>query len=215
MASIITDLLLGIKEVLVSASIITKGTATGGTNTTLVDANKNFEADALNGEKIVFTVGGVEYHKTITDSGGSTITFATLPAAVAATATIGKGADDEGKVVVECEGDNVGALGNDYSIIITHGEDTTEDIIVTLDEEEKIILVVVNLDAEEQEQTLTATALHTSLSTAEELSGKFTSDGDSVVVGEIPVDGTPITFAGGKDAVVVTAGVPYEVSESS
>lgn len=55
-----------------------RGTATGGSNTTLVDANRVFLADMLNGKMIKMEIGGVEYWTTITDTAGSTITFAAL-----------------------------------------------------------------------------------------------------------------------------------------
>jgi hypothetical protein len=55
-----------------------RGMATGGSNTTLVDAKRVFLADMLNGKMIKIEIGGKEYFTTITDTADSTITFAGL-----------------------------------------------------------------------------------------------------------------------------------------
>jgi len=63
-----------------------RGTATGGSNTTLVDTNRVFLADMLNNKMIKMEIGGVEYWTTITDTANSTITFAALADSAAPTA---------------------------------------------------------------------------------------------------------------------------------
>jgi len=58
-----------------------RGVATGGSNTTLVDSNRIYLADILNGKAIKMEIGGKEYWTTITDTADSTITFAALAGA--------------------------------------------------------------------------------------------------------------------------------------
>jgi hypothetical protein len=54
------------------------GTATGGSNTTLVDANSIFEADIFNNAILKMNIEGKNYYATITDTADSTLTFAAL-----------------------------------------------------------------------------------------------------------------------------------------
>ena len=74
--------------------------ATGGSKTTLVDSNKNFDADMLINKVVVMEIDGVKYYRTITDNDSNTLTFATLPGAKA---SVSIGAGDNGTVTIELD----------------------------------------------------------------------------------------------------------------
>jgi len=66
-----------------SAAIsIESGTATGGTNVTLIDTTKDWEVNMWADAYIEVTIGGVEYHRMITANTNDTLTFNALPGAV-------------------------------------------------------------------------------------------------------------------------------------
>lgn len=60
---------------------VDSGVATGGTNTTLQDTTKNWEADMWVGCIVEVDIGGVEYHRTITTNTATVLTFNPLPGA--------------------------------------------------------------------------------------------------------------------------------------
>lgn len=61
-------------------SNIFTGTAAGGTTTTLLDVDKNFEADSVKGRMIRFVLNSIEFVRKITACTGSQVTFgATIP----------------------------------------------------------------------------------------------------------------------------------------
>lgn len=62
------------------------GVATGGSNTTIVDAAKDFGTDTLNGKIVRVVIGEKEYVRAITDTDGSSLTIAELGESVACSA---------------------------------------------------------------------------------------------------------------------------------
>jgi len=64
------------------AAAVDSGTATGGTGVTLIDTAKDWEVDMWEDAILEVTIGGVEYHRTITANTLDTLTFNALPGAV-------------------------------------------------------------------------------------------------------------------------------------
>lgn len=65
---------------------IDKGTATGGSNTTLVDNTKSWETNIWADAILQVKIGGIEYHRTILSNTADTITINALPGGVAVSA---------------------------------------------------------------------------------------------------------------------------------
>lgn len=63
--------------------IAVRGTASGGSATTVVDDTKNYPADLYKGKVIKVTVDDVDYYRLITACSGDTLTFATITETVA------------------------------------------------------------------------------------------------------------------------------------
>ena len=101
-----------------------KGTATGGTDTTLVDDTKNFEVDVFNDNMIKIVVDGVEYYRTITDTTSDTITFATIGAPVAGTAILGTHEAGEVTILTVEKSADV----NDYTVEVVEGTVENENM---------------------------------------------------------------------------------------
>ncbi|GAI09427.1 unnamed protein product, partial [marine sediment metagenome] len=65
-----------------TAQAIDSGTATGGTNNTLVDTAKDWEVNMHEDAILEVAIGGIEYHRTITANDDDTLTFNALPGGV-------------------------------------------------------------------------------------------------------------------------------------
>lgn len=191
-------------------SNIFTGTAAGGTTTTLLDVDKNFEADSVKGRMIRFVLNSIEFVRKITACTGSQVTFgATIPD-IGASLALGSGLDAEGKVEIHCKGDLIGKVGDDYSVQIVQGTATTGDDVATLDEENKILLITVNLTALEEPRTLAAGSLQTLLANTVGIADKFEIP-DGFTAGNIPMTTGPIPFTGGQDGLPVVAGTKYTI----
>lgn len=175
-----------------------------------MDNTKDFDMSALANRVAKVTIGGIEYYRAVVDCAGDTITIATIQDAAGAIAVVGSGEGTEGKVSIHCKGDLIGEVGNDYSVQIVQGTATTADDIATLDEENKILLITVNLDGSSNPRTLAAGGLQTLLANTAETSDKFEIP-DGFVAGNLPIGGDAIPFVGGIDAIPVPAGAQYEV----
>ncbi len=200
----------GVVSLLGTAAVLLKGIATGGTETTIVDNTKDFDMSALANRVAKVTIGGIEYYRAITACAGDTITIATIQDAAGAIAMVGSGEDAEGKVSIHCKGDLIGGVGNDYSVQIVQGTATTGDDVVTIDEENKILLITVNLDGSSNPRTLAAGGLQTLLANTVDIADKFEIPG-GFTAGNLPIGGDAIPFVGGVDAIAVPVGAPYEV----
>jgi len=68
------------------AAAAASGTATGGTGVTLTDTTKDWEVNMWEDAILEVTIGGVEYHRTITANTLDTLTFNALPGATVVSA---------------------------------------------------------------------------------------------------------------------------------
>jgi len=69
-----------------AATPIDAGTATAGTNNTLTDATKSWEVNMWEDAILEVTIGGIEYHRTITGNTATILTFNPLPGVVVVSA---------------------------------------------------------------------------------------------------------------------------------
>jgi len=65
-----------------SEAAIDEGIATGGTNTTLVDATKDWEVNIWSDAVLEVEIGGIQYTRTCVSNTADTITFNALPALI-------------------------------------------------------------------------------------------------------------------------------------
>lgn len=194
----------------VTLESLIKGIATGGSPTMLIDDSMNFGTDLLNGNIINFIIDGVNYYRKITGSILNTLGFSALKESVAATAVVGSGEGAEGQAIVECLGDLVGAVGNDYSIQIVHGTETTGDNIATLDAENKLLLITVHLSGLGEQRVIGAGDLETLLENTVGIADNFKVQ-EGFTPGNLPIGGDPIPFILGEDGISVVEGTPYEI----
>lgn len=193
-----------------TAAALLKGTATGGTETTIVDSTKDFDTTAFASKIAKVTIGSIEYYRAISACVGGTITITTIQDAGGAIAVVGSGEGAEGQVSIHCKGDLIGEVGNGYSVEIVQGTATTGDDVVTLDAVNKVLLVTVNLTALSEPRTLAAGGLQTLLANTAGISDNFEIP-DGFTAGNLPIGGDAIAFIGGIDSIPVPVGAPYEV----
>jgi len=193
-----------------TAAALLKGVSTGGSVSTIVDNTKDFDAVAFANKMAKVTIGNIEYYRAISACAGDTITITTIQDAAGAIAVVGSGLEAEGRVSVHCKGDLIGVAGNDYSIQIVQGTATTGDDIATLDAENKLLLITVNLNALEEPRLLAAGSLQTLLANTVGIADKFEIP-DGFVAGNLPIGGDAIPFVGGIDEIAVPVGAPYEI----
>ncbi len=124
--------------------------------------------------------------------------------------TVGSGTPAEGQVIVQCIGDLMGTVGNDYFIEIVQGEATTGDDIATLDTTTKILTITVNLTETGEIRPIGSGSLQTLLANTVGIADKFFIDID-FIPNELPIGGGVIQFAGGTNEVPVVSGVDYVV----
>lgn len=187
-----------------------KGTATGGTTSTLVDATKDIEAGYLVNKTIKMTINNIDYIRAITDNGGNEIQFSDTFVDAGATATLGNGEEAEGKVQIICKGDLMGAVGNEYSVEVVQGEATAGDDIATLDADAKVLTITVNMTSESEPRVLAAGNLEALLANTAEISELFEVMPD-FVAGNIPATTEAVPFENGADAIPVVSGTKYVI----
>jgi len=193
-----------------TAGALLKGTATGGTETTIVDTSKDFDTAAFATKIAKVTIGDIEYYRAISACGGDTITITTILDAVGSIAVVGSGEGAEGQVSIHCKGDLIGVAGNDYSVQIVQGTATTGDDIATLNTTTKTLTITVNLDGSSNPRTLAAGTLQTLLGNTVGIADKFEIPA-GFTAGNLPIGGDAIAFTGGIDSIPVPAGASYEI----
>jgi len=124
--------------------------------------------------------------------------------------TVGSGIPAEGQVFVQCHGELMGTVGNDYFIEIVQGEATTGDDIATLDTTTKTLTITVNLTGTGEIRPIGSGSLQTLLANTVGIADKFFIDID-FIPNELPIGGGVIQFAGGTNEVPVVSGVDYVV----
>jgi len=191
-------------------SNIFTGTAAGGTTTTLLDVDKNFEADSVKGRMIRFVLNSIEFVRKITACTGSQVTFgATIPD-IGASLALGSGLDGEGKVEIHCKGDLIGKVGDDYSAEVVQGSGTSGQNFVSLDDQTKILTITVDLTGLGDPRIIGAGDIQTLIQTTADISDLFDVP-DGFTAGNIPMTTGPIPFTGGQDGMPVVAGTKYTI----
>lgn len=175
-----------------------RGVSTSGTKTTVVDTRKDFLADIFNGKFIKIRIDGVDYFRTITDTAGSTLTFATLPGTPAASVwTV-----DVGVTITTT---SVADGGNEYSIVaaLATGAAALSATLVG-----NVITIVLATDAGGAGIDLenTVTLVTAAIDALAEFTAVAGGSGATVVVS------ATVAFSGGIDEVKPIDGTVYEVA---
>jgi len=182
-----------------------RGTATGGTKTTLLDTKKVFEDDMLNGTVIRMNIGGIDYYRTVTDTtaSSSTITFATLPGTPAScvwTVVAGHAIT----TVSVADG------GNDYTITAALAVGNNKPLAVTLVGNVITIALATGAAGASNDVANTAVLVAAAINgLAEFTSSVTTGDGSGVVPATASV-----AFTGGVDEVKPELGTHYEIAKN-
>lgn len=188
------------------------GSATSGSSTTLGDTTKDFGVNGFQGRSMVITVDNVDYYRNISSSAGSVLSFDTLGDLASASVTMGSGEDAEGRIVINCIGDLLGEVGNDYSVQVIEMEDLDHsgENAVTLDTETKLLTITVYKTALGESRIIGAGDIESLINNALGISDKFEVQAN-FEAGNIPFTNEPMVFIGGADAVVVADGTPYKI----
>jgi hypothetical protein len=189
-----------------------KGIVTEGLDGLLIDSTKDFEADVLNGKTIVLTVDGIDYYRTVLGCVGDSILFTPILEPLSASATVGDGLETNGQISISCIGDLKGAIGNQYSVQVVQGTGTTGMDYAELDEENKLLLITVDLTALSQPRTLAAGSLQTLINGTEGIRDKFMVALE-FMPGNIPMMAEAVLFTDGEDGISVSAGDTYKIIE--
>jgi len=175
-----------------------RGLATGGTKTTLVDTNKVFEADIFNSTIVKIRIGSVDYYRTITDTSGSTITFATLPGTPASSVwTI--------EVGVTITVTSVADGGNEYTIVAALAGEINQPLAVALVGDVITVTLATGADGLSSDVANTVTLVTAAIDALAEFAAVAAGAGATVV--------TPstATFSGGIEEVKPIADTSYEI----
>ncbi len=124
--------------------------------------------------------------------------------------TVGTGLPAEGRVSIACKGDLIGTVGNEYSVEVVQGTETTNDDVATLNPETKVLTITVNLDGSGQPRTLAAGSLETLLANTDVIKDKFVAL-PGFTADPIPVTTEPVPFNYGSDHIPVVAGTNYAI----
>lgn len=188
--------------------VTTKGNATGGTDTTLIDTTKNFEADILNGTTAIISVDGIDYYREIIGSVGNTFTFSSLYPGVAAFVTLTGSAG--ASIGIRCK--DVGVVGNSYKIILEEGTGVSSDSAVAWDAGTTTLTITSSTDGDGNPEGIMPGNLELLFAGVPAVDALFSVDDD--FTGGTPLDlvASPgASFTGGIDAVEVGAGAAYEI----
>jgi len=188
------------------ATALIRGTATGGTSTTIQDTTKNFTTNMLAGKLIRLFSGSNEFIRSIVSNTANTFTTAELSAAVAASAVIGDAYDYEVTIVVAAAGND----GNKYTADVVSGEGADVDLSAVL--ADNIITVTLGTDAEgaldaaKNTGTLVAAAINALAQFTASVTG---ADGSKPFT-----TNSSISFSGGMDAYGGQDGDIYEIIDA-
>lgn len=182
-------------------SCLFSGTATGGSNTTLIDSSKNFQDDILINKYVEIFMGNISYIRKITDNSGSTITIDELPG-TAASAVIGDHSAGEVTVVFAFKG--IG--GNSYSIEFVKSEGNNQPLSAALNGLDITVNLATDVNGDLDDTANTATAIAAEIDLLENFSATMTGSGGAM--GETVA---PIDFSGGIAIVTVSNGLGYKI----
>jgi hypothetical protein len=208
--SSVEDMLETINDAIeeLSPSVIFKGVATGGSDTTLEDNTKNFETDIFNNKICKITIDSIDYIRKISSSAGNSLGFTTLFAGLPASVTVG-GGEDAWRITIACVLE--GTEGNNYSVEFLAGTGVDAPMGAELDEETGILTITSSTNAASEPQPIMPGNVETLINTDEVLSLIFEVLNDYAAGVEIPVTTEPVPFTGGEDPISVESGMPYEI----
>jgi len=180
------------------------GIATGGTKTTLIDTSKVYEADVLNGTIVRIHAGGIDYYRTISDTAGSTITFATLPGTPAANVwTVSSG------VTITTTAAADGTAGNAYTLVAALNAEASQNLAVALVGKVITVTLATGANSLSDDVKNTVTLVTAAIEALADLTAVAGGSG-ATVVGET----TALTFTGGIDAVIPNTTTRYQLAVS-
>jgi hypothetical protein len=185
-----------------SVVLLDYGTASsGGSDISLVDDEKNFEADVYNSKLVKIVIDGVEYIRTITDTLMNSITFASLGGSVA-TAILG--APEAGEVTIETDGMSADYNAYTVEVVVSSGNNMN----LSSSFADGVMTVYLGTDAEgaADNSKNTATAIAESISQIPDFTATMTGAGGVIAVTE-----NPVHFTGGADAIIPVTGDPYYI----
>lgn len=194
-------------------TLIASGTAVSGSYGILADNTKDFETNSLIGKFIKITKDGVDYYRKITNNALGLISFDDLVPITNAATSIGTGEDAEGQVVLGCKGILGGAVGDDVTVVIQHGDTDTGETHAAYDSDTKVLSFTVDTNALSEQRTL-AVGDVSNILTADALDSLFEVIGE-FVAGNLPIGGDAFEFSGGDDGVYVEADDAYEILNAS
>jgi len=174
--------------------------ASGGSKTTLVADSKDYEVDALANMLVKFTLGGITYVRFIISNTDDTLTFATLPGAVA-TAVVG--AVEAGQVTVTVDAE--GADANDYTLELVAGVGAEVPLSAAFND--GVLTVTLPTDENGDPAAATANEVASEIDDLDGFSAAMTGFG-----GNMDPTVSPIAFTGGVDTVVPVEGTAFVVS---
>ena len=185
-----------------SSFSLLKGTATSGSDVTLVDNTKNFEPTSLNDKLIKITLGGVEYIREITGSILSAVSFNSLypglPDSVTVTGSTG------GSMVINCRA--VGASG--YSVLLVNGVGLGQNMAISFAND--LLSITSATDGAGVPVAIMPGNVEGLIESTPALAALF--DVGAYQAGfplDVFVD--PVPFTGGADPIEVVSGTPYEI----
>lgn len=186
-------------------TIMMKGTATGGTTSTIVvENNRNIEANILANKLVVLTIDTVEYFRKIVSNAADTITIGPILEAIAASATVTGG--DGGSVTISLK--EAGEDGNSVSVELVAGTGVSTPMTAAF--ANNILTISSATDGTGQPVEILAGNIDGLIGGIPELAALFDVD-DNFSPGSLDLTAQPIPFTGGQDGIPVVAGTPYKI----
>jgi hypothetical protein len=179
-----------------------KGTATGGSPTTIVDSALNLETNVLANKLAKVLINAILYVRKITANTADTITIPAIQAAVAAGAVIGEASG--GQVTIACA--VAGAAGNDYTVEFVNGSGNNVPLSAALNGTVLTVTLATNGSGLPDDSANTGTAVAAAIDALAEFTSTMTGAG-----GVVAATTEPVPFTGGVDAIAVVADTPYSI----
>jgi hypothetical protein len=127
---------------------------------------------------------------------------------------IGIGCPDEGSLTIKCIGDLVGSIGNEWCLQIVEGQATTEDTLISMDANNKILIVTVNKTSDGNKRFVSTDDLSLIINSTDGIKEYFYINNENVVSGAVWFTETFIPFTNGTDAISIPTQTPYIVVNS-
>ena len=175
------------------------GIAIGGSKTTIIDYNKNFEVNMFAGNIVKITLDDIEYYRSVTSNTSTTLTISPLPGD-SASATIGSG---ESEIIIYVV--NEGIEGNSYSVEVVESPGTNDNLSTSLID--NILTIYLGKTGDVLDNTKnTSVAVINAIDNVSEFFAIGTGSG-----GILSVTIEPVEFTGGIEVVRVIEGSEYQI----